>query len=255
VARQPDGPAPPPAVQRLRLRYAKRGRLRFSSHRDFQRAFERALRRAAVPMAYSAGFSPHPKVSYAGAAPTGVASEAEYLEIALSQRCDPERLREALDRSLPPDLDVLEVVEARGGSLADRLQASVWEIRLPGVPEDDAVRAAQAFLAAPAVEVQRMTKNGVRTFDARAAVRELTVDGPDPRGATDHVASCAIMHVVVQHVTPAVRPDDVLAGLRQIGHLEPPVTPAVTRLAQGPHDEQSGAVSDPLAPDRDHVGA
>ena len=61
VARTPDGPPPPPTVQRLRVHYAKRGRLRFSSHRDFQRAFERALRRAAVPMAYSAGFSPHPQ--------------------------------------------------------------------------------------------------------------------------------------------------------------------------------------------------
>jgi radical SAM-linked protein len=68
----------------LRLRYAKRGRLRFASHRDFQRAFERALRRAGVPMAYSAGFSPHPKISYANAAPTGTASEAEYLEIGLA---------------------------------------------------------------------------------------------------------------------------------------------------------------------------
>src|SRR6266542_2964166 len=133
MARTPEGPPPPPAVQRLRLRYAKRGRLRFTSHRDFQRAFERALRRAAVPMAYSAGFTPHPKVSYAGASPTGVASEAEYLEIALAERRDAERLREALDASLPPGLDVLEVVEVRTPSLAVRLDASVWEIRLPGV--------------------------------------------------------------------------------------------------------------------------
>ena len=70
--------------QRLRLRYAKRGRLRFSSHRDFQRAFERALRRAGVPMAYSQGFNPHPRVSYANSAPTGTASEAEYVEIAVT---------------------------------------------------------------------------------------------------------------------------------------------------------------------------
>ena len=83
--RTPEGPPPPPVVQRLRIQYAKRGRLRFTSHRDFARAFERALRRAAVPMAYSAGFSPHPKISYVGAAPTGVASEAEYLEIGLAR--------------------------------------------------------------------------------------------------------------------------------------------------------------------------
>src|SRR5664279_566913 len=98
--RVPEGPPPPPTVQRIRLRYAKRGRLRFTSHRDFARAFERALRRAEIPMAYSAGFSPHPKISYVGAAPTGVASEAEYLEIGLSRECEPEALRAALDDAL-----------------------------------------------------------------------------------------------------------------------------------------------------------
>src|SRR5438132_11358067 len=95
--REPQGPPPEPIVQRLRIRYAKRGRLRFTSHRDFARAFERALRRAEVPMAYSAGFSPHPKVSYVGAAPTGVASEAEYLEIGLDREVAPEQVRRALD--------------------------------------------------------------------------------------------------------------------------------------------------------------
>ena len=77
--RTPEGPPPPPPVQKLRIRYAKRGRLRFSSTRDFSRAIERALRRARVPMAFSAGFHPHPKISYANGAPTGAASEAEYL--------------------------------------------------------------------------------------------------------------------------------------------------------------------------------
>ena len=260
MPRKPEGPPPPPTVQRLRMRYTKRGRLRFTSHRDFQRAFERALRRAAVPMAYSAGFSPHPKVSYAGAAPTGVASEAEYLEIGLSQRCDPEKLRAALDASLPDDLDVLEMVEVapppvntRAESLADRLEASVWEVRLDGVLPATAEAAVAAFLAAERAEVSRMTKNGLRTFDSREAVVALTA-GPDPRAAGGGAAPCAILRLVVRHVTPAVRPDDVLAGLASIGALAPPVTPAVTRLAQGPLDELAGTVSDPLAPDRGDVG-
>ena len=72
--RTPDGPPPAPAVQKLRIRYAKRGRLRFSSTRDFARALERALRRADVPMAFSGGFHPHPLISYANAAPTGTAT-------------------------------------------------------------------------------------------------------------------------------------------------------------------------------------
>src|SRR4029453_11201813 len=86
------GPPPPPRVQWRRVKYAKRGRARFTSHRDFGRAFERALRRAGVPMAYSSGFSPHPRISYPNASPTGAASEAEYLEIGLAAACDPDKV-------------------------------------------------------------------------------------------------------------------------------------------------------------------
>src|ERR671911_2208485 len=141
--------AGPAAVQRMRVRYAKRGRLRFTSHRDFQRAFERALRRADVPIAYSQGFTPHPKVSYAGAAPTGTASEAEYLEISVARRCAPSWVAAELDAALPPGLDILEVIETTGGALADRLQASEWEISLPELDPVDVAKALPAFLDSP----------------------------------------------------------------------------------------------------------
>ena len=236
----PDGPPPAPAVQKLRLRYAKRGRLRFSSHRDFQRALERALRRAAVPMAYSAGFSPHPKVSYANSAATGTASEAEYVELSLTERCDPEAVRLALDRSLPAGLDVLQVVEAEAGSLADRLEASEWQIVLPGVAPDVARAALEQLLARDEVEVERLFKNGPRRFDARGAVVDARVED------AEHRDDCAILRVVVRHTTPAVRPDDVLAALRVVAFLVPPSPPQVTRLAQGPLSD-AGTVTDPLA--------
>ncbi|GAA3234668.1 TIGR03936 family radical SAM-associated protein [Streptomyces sp. XM83C] len=246
-------------MQRIRLRYTKRGRLRFTSHRDFQRAFERALRRAEVPMAYSAGFTPHPKVSYANAAPTGTGSEAEYLEIALTQHRDPETLRVLLDESLPAGLDVVEAVEARTSGLADRLTASVWELRLDGVDPAEAERAVAAFNAAGTVEVQRLTKNGMRTFDARPAVVSLaTSTSPETQSAqADRPGDqpCAILRLVVRHVTPAVRPDDVLSGLRAVADLAPPVPVAVTRLAQGLLDEETGTVTDPLAPDREAAQA
>src|SRR4051812_49619426 len=88
-------------------------------------------------MAYSAGFSPHPKISYVGAAPTGVASEAEYLEIGLAERRDPAAVKAALDAALPDGLDVLEVVEAAAKGLADRVAASHWrgELARGGPPE------------------------------------------------------------------------------------------------------------------------
>lgn len=259
MARRPEGPPPPPAVQRLRLRFAKRDRLRFTSHRDFQRAFERALRRAAVPMAYSAGFTPHPKVSYAGAAPTGVASEAEYVEIALAEVRDPEAVRAGLDAALPAGFDVLEAVQAGPGTLADRLKASVWDIRLDGVRAADAAAAVEKFLAAEVVEVQRLTKGGMRTFDARAAVLAVSVADADaePSGCAGALleGSCAILRVVVRHVTPAVRPDDFLSGLRRVADLAPPQPPRVTRLAQGPLDSECVGVLDPLAPDRLTAGS
>ncbi|MBN6057552.1 DUF2344 domain-containing protein [Nonomuraea sp. RK-328] len=239
-------------MQRLRLRYAKRGRLRFTSHRDISRAVERAVRRAGIPVAYSAGFSPHPKISYAGAAPTGVASEAEYLEIGVTTPCEPERVRGDLDGSLPPGLDVLDVVEAGPGGLAERLEASEWEVRLPGADPGLAGVAVEKFLSAGAVEVERLTKKGPRRFDAREAVLRLAVsEGTGRTAAQVPGQSCVILRMVVRHMTPAVRPDDVLAGLRLVADFAPPVPPEVTRLAQGPLDVGTGALADPFDLDRE----
>ncbi|HZX02708.1 TIGR03936 family radical SAM-associated protein [Kribbella sp.] len=246
----PPVQAPPsqqlPAVQKLRVRFAKRGRLRFTSHRDFQRAFERAVRRAELPVAFSHGFSPHPKISYAGAAPTGAASEAEYLEISLTQERDAEQVRVALDEALPPGLDVLEVVVAGPGALAERLEASEWRIALPGADPEAAAAAVGAFLGREEILVERMTKRGLRSFDCRAAVLRLTVVS-EPGS----VETCAILQVVLRHGTPAVRPDDVLAGVREVATLTVTGPALLTRLAQGPLTTDTGTVEDPLARDRD----
>ncbi len=203
-------------------------------------------------MAYSAGFSPHPKVSYANAAPTGVASEAEYVEISVVERREPSWVRQALDDSLPPGLDVLEVVEAAAGtSLADRLEASVYEIRLDGVDDVEAAAAADKLLGHERVEIERLTKNGMRRFDARGPVLALGLErGRVAAAQAAGSGPCAILRLVVRHTTPAVRPDDVLEALRQVADLAPPVPPQVTRLAQGPLDAVASGVSDPLVPDR-----
>ncbi len=264
-------------MQRLRVRYAKRGRLRFTSHRDFSRAFERAIVRSRVPMAYSSGFNPHPRISYAGASPTGAASEAEYLEIGLAHETDPDQVLAALDEALPAGLDVLEVVTAGRGSLSDLLEASVWRTQVPDLPPERAVEAVAAFLAREEVLVERMTKKGMRTFDCRAAVVTLTAassaagpatgpahvtatrpaNGPATRPAAGRAIAggadteCAILEMVLRHGTPTVRPDDVLAGLRAISGLEAAAAPLHERLAQGPLDTVTGTVGDPLALNRD----
>ena len=213
-------------MQRIRHPLRQAGPLRFTSHRDFARAFERAIRRAGVPIAYSQGFTPHPKISYASAAPTGVASEAEYLEIGLQAEVDPEQLRAALDAALSPGLDVLEVVGAprpapawptgstpRGGGSS-----------CPGWTRATAAAAVAAFLAA---------RRGIGRTDDQAGPPALRHPGRGGRPMSGRwCGTCpgsgpayAILDLVVRQVTPSVRPDDVLAGLRVVADLEPPVPP------------------------------
>ena len=214
----------------LIVRYAKRGRMRFASHRDIARAVERGVRRAELPIAYSAGFTPHPKISYAGAAPTGAASEAEYLELSLTRACAVSEVRERLDAALPDGIDVIEVMQAPPSLGALPLEASLWEVVLPGVSPADAIRAAEEFLACDALEVERLTNKGPRRVDARAAVITMGT-GRYAAGGGD--AGNAILRMVVRHVIPAVRPDDILVALRRLTALAPSSPPLVTRLAQG----------------------
>ena len=167
------------------MRYAKRGRLRFSSTRDFQRALERALRRAGVPMAFSAGFHPHPKISYANAAPTGTASEAEYFEISVTERVDPESVRDGPRRGAAAGLDVLEVVEAAAGSLADRLEASDWVMEFAGLSAGGP-RAGGRHPLAPGAgrgdpHVQDRAQDLRRALRPRVAAQLCPLSGPGVR--------------------------------------------------------------------------
>ena len=225
------------------MRYAKRGRLRFSSTRDFQRALERAVRRAGVPMAFSAGFHPHPHISYANAAPTGAASEAEYFQLQLTQQCDLEALRAALDESLPQDMAVLRVVEAAPGALADLLQASVWQLDFEGVTLETITDAVATFMDRAELLVTRMTKSGAREFDVRQAV--LASDVVLVRAGDADGRDLVRWTMTIQHTTPAVRPIDVMTGLTELTGLQVPRSPLMTRLAQGVL-EADGRVIDPF---------
>ncbi|TCP48590.1 radical SAM-linked protein [Tamaricihabitans halophyticus] len=243
-------------MAKLRLRYAKRGKLRFTSHRDIARAVERAVRKAHLPVAFSQGFSPHPKLSWIGAAPTGVASEAEYVEIQLVERRAPDVVRTALNAALPNGLTVLDVVDATGGSLAERIEASEWLLELPGIADDTLQAAAAALLAVPHVEVDRLTKNGMRKLDVRPAVLSLRTVRPEESGlpetppeATTGVGPYGILAMVVRQTTPTVRPDDVLSALGVVAGLAPLVPVKATRVAQGRLDDAGGLV-DPLLEDR-----
>jgi radical SAM-linked protein len=234
--RVPEGPPPEPVVQKLRVEYAKRGRMRFTSTRDFQRAVERAVRRAAVPMAYSAGFHPHPRISYANAAPTGTASEAEYVELSVTRRIDPDWLVGVLDQALPEGLDVLRAVEAQPGALADRLTASRWRITFPDTPSTALAAPVRAFLERDRVEVTRLMKRGPRRLDVREPVLDAVVSESD---------GDAVIEVTIRHTTPTIRPEEVLKALAEVGGAALPRALS-TRVAQGTLIDE-GDLRDPLA--------
>jgi radical SAM-linked protein len=252
-----------PAVQYLVVRYAKRGKMRFASHRDVARAFERGVRKAGLPIAYSAGFTPHPKISYPGGAPTGVASEAEYLSLALTARQDGVQVCQRLNAALPDGIDVIDVAEDSGGagkpsgsgssggassSGFAHLEASEWRMVLPGVAPEVARRAVAGFLARAEAPVERRRDKDVRRVDARAAVLEMTVldtAGLGTAGLGTDVAEtgsegCAILRMVVLHTAPAVRPEDIVAALREGDGLAPSSPPMITRLAQGQRAQLTG---------------
>lgn len=182
-------------------------------------------------MAYSSGFNPHPRISYANAAPTGAASEAEYVELGLSQVCDPDKVREALNEVLPAGFEIVALAEAKPASLTDLLQASDWEMQLPDAGADELKRAAEQLMATEEFMVERMTKTGMRTFDVRAALLGLAVEA-------DRVG------LRVVHQTPLVRPDDVRSALRAIAPGIPDTPPVLRRIRQGPLD--GGQIRDPL---------
>ncbi|MGH3253408.1 MAG: TIGR03936 family radical SAM-associated protein [Trebonia sp.] len=233
--------------------------MRFASHLDVARAFERGVRRASLPIAYSAGFSPHPKISYAGGAPTGVASEAEYLSLTLTSRTEADAVRERLNAALPDGIDVITVTaEDSGGLPASRLTASEWQVALPGLPANNVVPVVQKFLALTEAPVERLTSKGMRRMDARAAVVSLEVlddasasylpgERPPvpPEGPPDETARAyrtgTALRMVVRHTVPSVRPDDVLNALRNVSDVFPAEQPLMTRLAQGSLGE-SGVV-------------
>ncbi len=182
-------------------------------------------------MAYSSGFNPHPRISYANAAPTGAASEAEYVELGLGQACDPEKIRSALNEVLPTGFEIVAVAEARPESLTDLLQASDWEMGMPGAAPAALQEAVGQLMASAECVVERMTKNGLRSFDVRVALLGLDVEAD-------------LLRLRIVHQTPLVRPDDVRTALRTMAPGIPDTPPVLRRLRQGPL--RHGDITDPL---------
>ena len=134
---------PPEGRRRLRLRFSKEGKIRFTSHRDVARMWERALRRSGLPVAYSEGFVPHPLVSFGLALPTGCESYGEYLDLRLEPAAPGEGpvagLPGVLSDLLPEGIEVqvAALVDDTEGSLQQEVGSCDWELEVLGVPGEE----------------------------------------------------------------------------------------------------------------------
>jgi uncharacterized protein (DUF2344 family) len=245
---------------KLRVRFAKRGKVRFTSHRDTARIWERALRRAGVPIAYSQGFSPRPRISFGLALPTGYQSDGEYLDVQIqADRCTDggvglvgpldgtvlgvDELPRVLTDALPAGFDVhaVELLEDRVDSLQEMVTACTWRFTIRDIDEATARAAVADLLAASTVLVEREHKGRTVVDDLRPAVEELTV--------IDAVEHGVELEATLPAKPRVVRPAELVTALAPSHELG-----VATRRHQW-IERDDGSRHEPLPPCPEAVGA
>lgn len=176
---------------RCRVCYRKQGRLRFLSHLEVTHAMERGVRRAGLPYALTQGFSPHMKVAFGPALPTGTAGEREYLDIWLASLVKAEEVRERLGRALPADIGPVEVafVDPKAPSLAAGCTIALYDVLVEG-EEVDAGQlqvALDEIVAGGQLVVEH--KGKTKVFDLALSLPKEPRAGSSERGASVSVVT------------------------------------------------------------------
>jgi len=228
----------------VRVRFSKHGKVRFISHRDVARAFERAFRIEQLPLAFTEGFSPRPKVSFGLALSVGHESDAEYLDVELTEPVDTDSLAERLTPALPDGMPVTGAV--RLVERAPALQESITEVQYRveavdrlGRPVAQAVldTAASNALASDELLVTRTRKGKESVDDLRPAIRNIEVA---------HDGEAPVLELTLLTQSRGARPREVLDALDSfvgVGLTEH----RVLRTSQW--IERAGARLEPLAAD------
>ena len=215
---------------RAMIRFGKQPRLRFISHLDLQRFFQRALNRTGLPVAYTQGFNPHAIMSFGSALALGWTSEYEILDVKLSVPMGRKRTEEAMRQALPEDLPVLEVrmVDDRHPAPMAMVRASDYEIALSGENAGAVLDAVDAFLASGQVMAVRKTKSGEKEIDIRPLAISLERAGD------------VLLARLKLTETDTLKPDLLVNSLAKLAGVEPPEARIHRRCLLG--EDESGAL-------------
>lgn len=203
--------------QRIRIRFAKGEAIKYISHLDLARAWERLFRRANLPVAYSQGFNPHPRFQIAAGLPVGVTGRHELLDVWLTDPLPAEGILLQLRSTSPGGLEVLEAreVDLQAAALQSQTQAAEYRAVVLSQEPVEAIRTRiQALLEMPAIPRQRQHKGGWQSYDLRPLIQELAVDAADLRVPGSGPDRAWLLTMRLQASTAgAGRPDEVLAVL------------------------------------------
>ena len=159
---------------RARITFSKQGALRYTGHLDLHRLWERAMRRADLPLSYSQGFHPQPKISLASALPLGFSSRGEVLDVRFNEEIPTEEIATRLKDSLPPDIQVtnVESVDEREPALQTQVLSATYDVHLTEpVDGSDLTRKVEELMMSESLPRERRGK----FYDLRPLIETLDV--------------------------------------------------------------------------------
>ena len=199
---------------RVRLTFTKQGALRYTGHLDLHNLLERAARRAGLPLAYSQGFHPQPKINIASALPLGFSSRAEVMDIWLTADSEVSRLWDSLQTALPTGIQILsaEQVDNRAPALQTQVVSAEYEVTL-SEPASTLTEKLAAVMEAESLPRERRGK----PYDLRPLIEQLALTpspfAKHPSGAPDYGRGEKIFMRLAAREGATGRPEEVLAEL------------------------------------------
>lgn len=199
-------------MPRIRIEFSKGEQVRFLSHLDLMKTFERAIRRADIPIAFSEGFNPHPKMNFASALAVGVTSDAEYIDMELQQTIEPDEIVSRMALAMPPGIKIRRAVKVADNAPAMMAQVNRARYRVTaecenGVDDNILKSKIAAFMDSPEVNIVKRTKKGPRQKNIRPGIINF-------EGETDGRFIGFDIDTVISN-EGNVRPEEVVSAFRE----------------------------------------